>query len=59
LNHRLAAVGLLAIALALAVGTGAFTSGDELTGVDSSGSVYFSPHDGPNGDAYATVRTAR
>ncbi len=55
MNHRLAAVGILTLALALAVGTGAFTSGDELTGVDTSGSVYFSPQEGPNGDAYATV----
>ena len=53
LNRRLAAAGVLLVFLAVAVGSGAFTAGDELTDPDAQGSVFFSPADTPTGNAYA------
>ena len=53
MNQKLAAVGVLLVFAAVAVGSGAFTAGDELTNDEANGSVFFTPADSPNGDAYA------
>ena len=53
MNRRLAAAGVLLVFVAVAVGSGAFTVGDEVTSPDAQGSVFFAPSDSPTGDAYA------
>ena len=53
MNRKLAVAGVLLVFVAVAVGSGAFTSGDEVTNSEADGSVFFSPADTPNGDAYA------
>lgn len=58
MNTNLAAAGLLLVFLAVAVGSGAFASGDELTRSDADGSVYFAPGEGPSG-AYAEYEDGR
>lgn len=56
MNRKLAAVGLLLVFVALAVGSGAFPSGDELTDPEADGSVFLAPADSPNGEAYVELR---
>ena len=59
MNRKLAVVGVALVFTAVAVGSGAFTSGDEVTNYEANGSVFFSPADTPTGDAYADFEDGR